>query len=48
MSNHITLIGRESNPFPRHNIALDANGVARYTDLPKSLIALLWQHVPVN
>lgn len=45
MSNHITLIGRESNPFPRHNIALDANGVARYTDLPKSLIALLWQHV---
>lgn len=45
MTNDIRIISRAHNPFPRHGIALDASGVARYTDLPPSLLAMLRQHV---
>lgn len=45
MSHDIRIISREHNPFPRHGIQLDADGIARYTDLPPSLLAMLRQHV---
>src|ERR1700734_4318837 len=32
---------RTHNPYPRHGVQADENGIPRYTDLPGSLIAML-------
>jgi acyl-CoA synthetase (AMP-forming)/AMP-acid ligase II len=41
----ITEIPRTHNPYPRHGVQADENGIPRYTDLPGSLIAMLARQV---
>lgn len=42
---NIRPVAQPANPFPTHGIKRDANGIARYTNLPRSLLDLLDQRV---
>jgi acyl-CoA synthetase (AMP-forming)/AMP-acid ligase II len=41
----ITEIPRTHNPYPRHGVQADGDGIPRYTGLPGSLIAMLGRQV---